>query len=775
MNKKNVRLFLAAILLTCLASNASCGGAKESASTATRGLYLADQGLVIPAEEVYTDSYIASIDFKYPQPKSEMGIYLYNSTGQMNTRGQEGILHIGIQGKNQSYESLPPMNLAFVIDTSSSMNEQDKIAWVKDSVEIFMGKVRDVDYLSLVSFNDTSRVIFESTRMDSPTKKQNFITAVKGLSPQGGTNLEAGLKTGYEQLLANFREGSVNRLFLFSDGTEFSQRLTGAGAQSGDIRVSLLWNNRNDLDIHVVTPRGEEIYYGRTKDSTGGFLDVDMNVSGETTKPVENIFWPVDKSPQGSYRVFVQNFAFHERDRSPTTFQVEVKSGNAYYQYEGTVSGYGKASNTEVCVFEYKAEVGLRREKALVYQLAETYREMGITTSTLGVGVGFDLELMMTLAEEGGGSSRFLGSREEMIKTFDTEFERMAVLAARDLDMDLEFMNGVEILETWGYKNKVEGNRVHYQLTGLHLGDYETILVRYKLPPIQAQGERTLARFLVNSRDVSGKPLPPQEYTLNINLSGTVVDGISSGKILYSGTMMHFAETLKEIGNLYYEGRTNQNSLPRFDGCLQKTLASQAELENAKLRLDDKEAFNKELEILTRYAELFRQQITLAGGTVPDATLTLAASHRPAANMDALQIRVASLFAEISLSFPAGEVPTAAISSFALRDGSEPPLVTYLNQSAITALAGNPRLRLLERERLEAIRLEQRLQSGELLDADVAIRLGRLIGARYIITGQIIPMNNQVIVFGRVINVETGEIMSAAQIFLDRDILGELI
>jgi hypothetical protein len=284
-----------------------------------------------------------------------------------------------------------------------------------------------------------------------------------------------------------------------------------------------------------------------------------------------------------------------------------------------------------------------------------------------------------------------------------------------------------------------------------------------------------LARFRVNSRDVGGKPLPPQEYTLNINLSGTVVDGISSGKLLYSGTMMHFAETLKEIGNLYYEGRTNQNNPVRFDGCLQKTLESQEELENAKLRLDDKEAFDKELEILNRYAELFRKQIVSVGGTVPDALPPPTRPQRPVANMDALQIRVASLFTEISLSFPSGEAPTAAISSFALRDGSEPPLVTYLNQSAITALAGSPRLRLMERERLEAIRLEQRLQTGELLDADIAIRLGRLIGARYIITGQIIPMSSQVIVFGRVINVETGEIMSAAQIFLDRDILGELI
>jgi Ca-activated chloride channel family protein len=764
------RLFFVVIILTIFATIVSCAS-KAASSSAGYGRYLAEQGMVIPAEDVHTDSYIASINYQYPPPSSEMGVYLYNSTSQMDVKGQEGILHIGIQGRSQSYESLPPMNLAFVIDISSSMNEQDKIAWVKESAEIFIRKIRDVDYLSLVGFNDTAQVLFESTRMDSTAKRQNFLAAVKGLSPQGGTNLEAGLKAGYEQLLANFREGSVNRLLFFSDGTEFSQRLTRAGAQSGDIRISFLWNNRNDLDLHVVTPRGEEIFYGRRQDSTGGFLDVDMNVKGETTKPVENVFWPADKAPQGTYRVYVQNYSFHERERSPTAFLLEVKNGNSYYQYEGTVSGSGGSSNTEVCVFEYKGASGLRREKALVYQLAETYREMGITISTLGVGLGFDLELMTTLAEEGGGSSRFLSSREEMIKNFDTEFERMAVLAARDLEMDLEFMDGVEILETWGYQHRVEKNRIHYRLGGLHLGDYETILVRYRLPPVQAQGEKTLARFRVNAKSISGKALPPREQTLNISLSGTVVDGISSGKILYSGTILRYADTLKEIGNLYYEDRTNKNSLTRFEECLKKTLATQAELENAKLRLDDKEAFNSELEILAHYVELFQGHIASDGGKKTD---TAPPPQRRTANMDALQPRVASLFREISLSFPAGDV-TAAISSFALKDGSEPPLVSYLNQSAVTSLAGNPRLRLLERERLDAIRLEQKLQSGELLDAGTAIRLGRLMGARYIITGQIIPMNNQVIVFGRVINVETGEIVSAAQIFLDRDILGELI
>jgi Ca-activated chloride channel family protein len=651
-----------------------------------------------------------------------------------------------------------------------------------------MNKIRDVDSLALVSFNDTAQVLFESSRMDSPEKRRRFLAAVNGLRPGGGTDREAGLKAGYEQVLANYREGSVNRVLFFSDGTEFSGRLAQAGAQSGDIRVSLLWNNRNDLDIHVVTPRGEEIFYGHSRDASGGFLDVDMNVTGETTKPVENIFWAQGKAPQGKYRVFVQNFYYHENKRGPTEFQVEIKNGSEYSHFTGTISGTGKGSDTEVCVFDYKGAVALQREKALIYQLAETYRQMGISISTLGVGVGFDAELMRNLAEEGGGSSRFISSREEMEKTFDTEFERMAVVLARDLSMELEFMPGIEIIETWGYQHRVEGNRIFYGLPALHLGDYETILVRYRLSGAPAAeglssgDERLLARFRLKARDNMGRELPPEEKTVNIVLSDVPADGISTGMVLYSGTMMRFAETLKEIGGLYYADRDDPDAISRLETALGQARGFREEMENAKLRLDDKEAFVSEIEILNSYDEILAKEIAENGG---GASIAASGNGSPPAGggisgaggappeLETLQNRVAGLFREISLSFPGDERSVAALAPFAIRDGGEPPLLAYLNESALVALSGNPRLALVERSRLDAVRAEQRL--AVMLDADAAIQVGKLLGARYMITGQVIPMSSQVIVFGRVINVETGEILSAAQVFLDRRILGDLL
>ncbi|MDR1898807.1 MAG: VWA domain-containing protein [Treponema sp.] len=809
--KTRLRVLLAGALFFGAVFSASCAGAAESAASATRGRYLAGQGIIIPPEEVYTDAYIASIDYKYPEPETDLGVYLYNSSGQMNRRGQEGILQIGLQGKHLSSSALPPMNLAFVIDTSDSMNEEDKIAWVRESTAIFMNKVREVDSLALVSFNDRVQVLFESTRMDSQEKRRRFLDAVKGLRPQGGTDLEAGLKAGYEQVLANYREGSVNRVLFFSDGTEFSGRLARAGGQSGDVRVSLLWNNRNDLDIHVVTPRGEEIFYAHNRDAAGGFLDVDMNVGGETTKPVENVFWAQGKAPQGRYRVFVQNYYYHEKKREPTGFQVEIKNGGEYSHFEGTVSGTGKGSDTEVCTFEYKGSAALKREKALIYQLAETYRQMGISVSTLGVGVGFDLELMRTLAEEGGGSSRFISDREEMRKIFDSEFERMAVILASDVSMELEFMPGIEIVETWGYQHRVEGNRVFYRLPALHLGDYETMLVRYRLPaaPPGQGDERPLARFRLSARDTRGRAIGPVEKTAGIVLSDAPVDGISTGMVLYSGTMMRFAGTLKEIGGLYYAGQDDldalsrleretggrtpdagetrrmeelkQALLSRLETALRQTRAFREEMENAKLRLDDREAFTNEIEILARYDEILAKELSENGGTPADGGGIRGAGGGAAApaalppELDILQNRVAGLFKEIGLSFPEGERSVAALAPFAVRDGGEPPLLSYLNESAIAALSGNPRLALVERSRLDAVRSEQRLAAIGMLDADSAITVGKLLGARYMITGQVIPMTTQVIVFGRVINVETGEIVSAAQVFLDRKIVEELL
>eukprot|EP00996_Jenningsia_fusiforme_P000968 NODE_1882_length_1370_cov_23.903104_g1703_i0.p1 GENE.NODE_1882_length_1370_cov_23.903104_g1703_i0~~NODE_1882_length_1370_cov_23.903104_g1703_i0.p1 ORF type:complete len:249 (+),score=55.99 NODE_1882_length_1370_cov_23.903104_g1703_i0:51-749(+) len=87
-------------------------------------------------------------------------------------------------------------------------------------------------------------------------------------------------------------------------------RLDKANAnQTGELRVSLMWNDPSDLDLHVVPPSGERIYFGHKESLCGGWLDVDMNATGggASLEPVENVIWA--SSPSGHYRVKVVNYA----------------------------------------------------------------------------------------------------------------------------------------------------------------------------------------------------------------------------------------------------------------------------------------------------------------------------------------------------------------------------------------------------------------------------------------------------------------------------------
>jgi uncharacterized protein YfaP (DUF2135 family) len=122
--------------------------------------------------------------------------------------------------------------------------------------------------------------------------------------------------------------------------SELQARLEREGAQSSDVQVSLMWNNYNDLDLHVVCPSGERIHGGNKNSNCGGELDVDANVRAETRKPVENVFWEEGSAPAGKYQVYVHYYKKHNKRRSkdPTKFQLIVNAGNDLLEFSGELS-----------------------------------------------------------------------------------------------------------------------------------------------------------------------------------------------------------------------------------------------------------------------------------------------------------------------------------------------------------------------------------------------------------------------------------------------------
>jgi hypothetical protein len=121
---------------------------------------------------------------------------------------------------------------------------------------------------------------------------------------------------------------------------ELQARLDREGARSGDVQISLMWDNYNDLDLHVVCPSGERIHGGNKISECGGELDVDANVRPETKKPVENVVWDDETAQPGEYQVYVHHYKKHKKRRTkdPTKFKVIVNNVGELLEFDGKVS-----------------------------------------------------------------------------------------------------------------------------------------------------------------------------------------------------------------------------------------------------------------------------------------------------------------------------------------------------------------------------------------------------------------------------------------------------
>ena len=642
------------------------GGEAEASASTGRGKYLAARGLIIPRQEVRVSSYIASVDYNYPTAEGGVGIQLYTGHRQVVASGQEEIVQIGIQAAKIPFEDLTPMNLAFVIDHSGSMGSQDKLEWVKQAFDIFIRQVRDIDFVSLVIFDDRAQVLFASTRMDSEAKRQKFQRLVHQIRPAGGTNLVAGLKLGYRQVMSNYRTEYTNRVLFLTDG----------------------------------------------------------------------------------------------RGRS-----------------EG------------------------------ILEMAQSYKEMGVNVSTIGVGQAFDHELMRELAKSGGGSSRFIADAEEMQKIFGSELDRMVVPSARDLEMRLEFLMPVEDIETWGYRHSIEGQTVRFSQSTLHHGDYETIVVRFRVPPQSSTGELPLFRFQMSYTDLEGKPhcYDPKEIYANVVDSESPLAGYSNSRVLRAGTMLFFAEGLQRIADVYFAGQQELQKINVLRNELFEQAAAQTEdiesieydsltspelaalegtfnqrvrtaldmtvevrkvLLNAKIRLDE-EGFDDEIGILDNYIKTLGGELDMKEAQIDDQLARTELD--PAKGAYSLDQQLRLLFTEVMLDLQSVRQANLAVSGFCVKDGSENALITLLNEKAASDLAGLEQLRVLERNQLHAVLEEQQLAVSDLVDTENAIRIGRLLAADLLLTGTVIEMAQSVIIFSRIIDVESGEIESSAQVIVPKN------
>ncbi len=99
--------------------------------------------------------------------------------------------------------------------------------------------------------------------------------------------------------------------------------LSEMGATDGKVAITLHWFGTDDLDLHCVTPDGSHIYYSNPSGG-GGYLDVDMNISGDRTEAIEHIYF--DQPKIGVYQFYIVNYTDRTEGDVPADVTVTINN-----------------------------------------------------------------------------------------------------------------------------------------------------------------------------------------------------------------------------------------------------------------------------------------------------------------------------------------------------------------------------------------------------------------------------------------------------------------
>lgn len=173
----------------------------------------------MPAEEgVRVEEFINYFVYDYAPPQEEtFGISIDAAPSPFGEAGDPSkhFVRIGLQGKVIPMQERDDAILTFVIDASGSMDEPDRLPLVRESLRMLVKELRDTDEIALVVYSEDARIVLDHTPV---AERDRILDAIELLIPQESTNVEDGLRLGYEVASHKPTQGVINRVMLCSDG-----------------------------------------------------------------------------------------------------------------------------------------------------------------------------------------------------------------------------------------------------------------------------------------------------------------------------------------------------------------------------------------------------------------------------------------------------------------------------------------------------------------------------------------------------------------------------
>jgi secreted protein with Ig-like and vWFA domain/anti-sigma-K factor RskA len=208
----------------------------DTASYANVRRFLMDERRFPPPDAVRIEELVNYFAYSDPQPAGGEPVGVSLEAAACPWNAEHRLVRIGVKAQQIDLAERPPTTLVFLIDTSGSMRDDNKLPLVKDSLRILVNEMTENDRIAIVTYNNDAGLLLDST---SGEHRREILAAIDGLQANGSTNGEAGLKLAYEIATKHFIESGQNRVILCTDG-DFN-----VGTSATDPLVKMIANKRD--------------------------------------------------------------------------------------------------------------------------------------------------------------------------------------------------------------------------------------------------------------------------------------------------------------------------------------------------------------------------------------------------------------------------------------------------------------------------------------------------------------------------------------------------
>ncbi|MEZ4311453.1 MAG: VWA domain-containing protein [Polyangiaceae bacterium] len=185
----------------------------DTASYAISRRKLLEGGLP-PYQAVRAEEFLNYFDYGYAAPKQgPFAVHLAAAPSPFQ-KGHH-LLRVGVQAKRVAAQDRKPVHLVYLVDTSGSMQSEDKLGLAKKSLRMLTESLRQGDTVALCTYAGSTREVLPPTSVD---QKGKIFAAIDDLIAGGGTAMSGGMESAYRLASQTLVAGHVNRVIVLSDG-----------------------------------------------------------------------------------------------------------------------------------------------------------------------------------------------------------------------------------------------------------------------------------------------------------------------------------------------------------------------------------------------------------------------------------------------------------------------------------------------------------------------------------------------------------------------------